>query len=143
MSIRLKLSSRTKLLIVAGIIVVGTSSVAAFNMLNTTSADEMNTTEVKVQEHEQRLDKNEKDIADTKQQAAEAEQKADDAKQTAAAAQDRVTIVEKRVEVQSSAPQVQVATPPTPSPEPVVIIGHCYGGGDPLVEVPCTRPSEN
>lgn len=111
---KITLTTKAKLFVAAGIVVAGTSGVAAFNVMQPATADVMTPTQVTVQEHEVRLDKNEADIADTKERVNEVEQKADNATQEVQVVKERVTVVEKKAE---SAPVVQQSAP-IPTPEP-------------------------
>lgn len=112
---KFRLSNKAKMLVSAGVIVAGTSGVAAFNMLQPATADVMTPTDVKVQEHETRLDKNEQDIAATQERVTQVEGKTDEAAQAVRVVENRVTVVE-----QGAAAAPRSAEPvAAPAPNPV------------------------
>ncbi|WP_241473785.1 hypothetical protein [Mycolicibacterium neoaurum] len=94
----------------SGALVAGTSGVAAFNLIQPTTAEQMSPTDVKVQEHDARLDKNEADIKATNDRVDQVEQKTDENTQAIGAVQERVTVVEKRAET-ASKPAGEVSQP--------------------------------
>jgi TolA-binding protein len=105
----------------AGVIIVTTSSVAAFNQLSTTTAEET-PVEVKVEDHEQRLTKNESDIAETKDRVESVEQQAAANTNTIHEVQKQVLVVEGKQEAQNQQARAQqpatVALTPEPQPAP-------------------------
>lgn len=113
---RFNLSPLARLLVAAGIVIAGTSGVAAFNSLQPTAADEMTPTQIKVEKHDDRLDKNEADIAETKDRVSQVEQKTDDDTQAIGAVRERVVIVEGKTAAPNPAPAtVTVPAAPTPA----------------------------
>lgn len=115
----LHLSNRIKLVIVSGVVIAGTSGAAAFNLMQPTTAEPVSPTDIKVQEHEARLDKDEADIADTKDRVNQVEQKVDDNSQAVTTVKERVTVIEKQAATQLQTATAQVASP---SPAPVKTI---------------------
>lgn len=114
----MRISPKAKLLIAAGIIVAGTSGVAAFNIMQPATAEVMSPTEVKVQEHDARLDKAEADIAKTEDRVSQVEEQTAENTGTINTVQERVTVVER----QAAAPAARTApveAAPTPTPKPV------------------------
>ncbi|WP_100504050.1 hypothetical protein [Mycobacteroides abscessus] len=109
------LSNRVKLLIASGVVIAGTSGVAAFNTLQPTSAEET-PIKVVVEDHNKRLDKAEADIADTNSRVDQVEQQTEANTQAIGTTQQRVTVVERKVETQPAPQQAPAAS--TPSPEP-------------------------
>lgn len=106
----------------AGVIIVTTSSVAAFNQLSTTTAEET-PVEVKVDDHEQRLTKNESDIAETKDRVEGVEQQSAANTNTIHEVQKQVVVVEGKVEAQNQQARAQqpATVAPTPAPQPVPV----------------------
>ncbi|WP_192378788.1 hypothetical protein [Rhodococcus rhodochrous] len=111
------LTRRTKLFVATGIVLAGTSSVLAFNNFDNSAADIMSPTEVKVNDHEDRITKAEADITETKGRVEQVEQKTEENTQAIAQTNERVTVVERQVETVRE--QVPAPSPaPTPAPQP-------------------------
>lgn len=108
---RIKSSRRLQLIVAAGIIVAGTSSVAAFNTLTSTEASDT-PVEVKVEDHGQRISKNESDIAQTNDRIGQVEQQTQANTSAIGAAQERVTVVERKVVQQAGGQPSQPAQSP-------------------------------
>lgn len=112
------LTTKAKYFALAGALVIATSSVAAYNTLQPTSADEMTPTDVKVQDHDQRLDKAESDITETKDRVSNVEQKTEENTQAIGQVQQRVTVVEGKSSSPATAP-VADSAPAQSVPAPV------------------------
>ncbi|WP_156666206.1 hypothetical protein [Rhodococcus sp. HS-D2] len=112
------LTRRTKLFVATGIVLAGTSSVLAFNNFDNSAADIMSPTEVRVNDHEERITKAEADIVETRDRVEQVEQKTEENTQAIAQTNERVTVVERQVEtVREQAPAQTPA--PAPAPQPV------------------------
>lgn len=123
----LHISNRIKLVIASGVVIAGTSGAAAFNLMQPTTAEPVSPTDIKVQEHEARLDKNEADIADTKDRVTQVEQKVDENSQAVTTVKERVTVIEKAASQPQSSSEPSVSASPTPAPvktvNPRLIVG--------------------
>lgn len=119
-----KLTRRVQMIAIAGVIVAGTSSVAAFNQFATSSAEET-PVEVVIKDHDERITKNESDIAETKKRVDGVEQQAASNTETIHEVQKQVVVVEKKadnVAKQQVAQQAAQAPVEVVAPEPVKVI---------------------
>lgn len=114
------LSRRAKIVALIGVFIATGSAAAAISSFTPSTAEEMSPTDVKVVEHEARLDKNEADIAQTNDRVTQVEQETDENTAAIGATQERVTVVEKKTEtvVQQVAGQQSIASAPAPAPAP-------------------------
>lgn len=113
-----------KLFLISAAVIAGTSSVLAFNQYEDSTADVMSPTEVRVNEHEERITKNAADLSVTKQRVDQVEQQTAENGQAIASTTERVTVVERQVAIQQETSQAQQSAPaPTlttePAPQPV------------------------
>lgn len=117
------LTWRTKLFVATGIVIAGSSSVLAFNQFDTSKADVMSPTEVRVNEHEQRITQNETEINATKQRVDQVEQKTAENTQVITNTTERVTVIERQAVQQEGARAVAPAPVVAEvAPEPVKTI---------------------
>ncbi|GAA1053937.1 hypothetical protein [Dietzia natronolimnaea] len=115
----------------AGLLVLSTSSVLAFNGLSTTGANDT-PVEVKVEDHEKRITKTEQDLADIKDRVDQVEAKTEANTQAIGSVERQVTVVREQVdanagqlqqvqetvEAQPAAPQPAPQAAPAPAPAP-------------------------
>ncbi|MFI8696733.1 hypothetical protein [Dietzia maris] len=111
----------------AGLLVLSTSSVLAFNGLSTTGANE---TPVEVKDHEKRLTETEQDLANTKDRVGQVEAKTEANTQAIGSVERQITVVREQAEASTAIPQPaaesieapapqQSAPQPAPAPAPI------------------------
>jgi hypothetical protein len=114
------ITKRTKLFVATGIVIPGSSSVLAFNQFDTSKADVMSPTEVRVNQHEDRLTQNEAENNATKQRVDQVEQKTAENSQVITNTTERVTVIERQAAQQEGARAVASAPVVAEvAPEPV------------------------
>lgn len=99
----------------AGLLVLSTSSVLAFNGLSTTGANDT-PVEIKVEDHEKRLTKTEQDLADTKDRVGQVEEKTEANRQAIGTVERQITVV--REQADANAGQLQQVQEGVPAPAP-------------------------
>ncbi|MGW5074036.1 hypothetical protein [Rhodococcus sp. NPDC004095] len=110
----MKSSRGLQLIIVAGLVVAGTSSVAAFNAVTSTDASDT-PLDVKVEDHEQRISKTESDIAQANERVGQVEQKSDENAAAIQQVEERVVVVERGAQASAGQPQ-QIPQPQATQP---------------------------
>ncbi|MBB0996343.1 hypothetical protein G6024_04365 [Dietzia maris] len=99
----------------AGLLVLSTSSVLAFNGLSTTGANDT-PVETKVQDHEKRLTATEQDLADTKDRVGQVEEKTEANNRAIGTVEREITVVREQAESSTAIPQPAAESAEAPAP---------------------------
>ncbi|MBB1013027.1 hypothetical protein BXY47_3126 [Dietzia kunjamensis] len=100
----------------AGLLVLSTSSVLAFNGLTSTGANDT-PVETKVEDHEKRLTATEQDLADTKDRVGQVEEKTEANTQAIGTVERQITVVREQAEASTAIPQPAAESVEAPAPQ--------------------------